>query len=65
MNGKKIIAMTYVLLINRIEIAFTKRKVVNSIEQIGFTGAIVSDKTIYLFRKKQTCRVVVLKISKF
>jgi hypothetical protein len=47
-NSKELFIMMYVLRIGGIEIAFTKRKVMYSVEDIGFTGAVIPYKAIYL-----------------
>jgi hypothetical protein len=54
--------MPDVLRINRIEITFAKREVVNGIKQVGFTGAIGSHKTIDLVSESQFSLTVIFKI---
>jgi hypothetical protein len=50
-NGK-IGIVTDILRIHRIIVAFTKRKVIDGIEQIGLTHTITTQKTIDLRRKR-------------
>jgi len=65
MNGKKCLTMPDIQLVDGIEVAFGKRKVVNSIKQIGFTGTIVSNKTIDFIRKSHFLLFVILEINDF
>jgi hypothetical protein len=63
--GKKCFAMPDVLLVNRIKITLGKRKVINSIEQIGFAGTVVAHKTIYLIGESHLLLPIIFKINDF
>src|ERR1700733_8177680 len=60
---KHIFFVKYVLVIERIEKAFTKRQVMNSIEQIGFACTIMPHKAVNVCRKLQVYLTVILKIK--
>jgi hypothetical protein len=52
-----------ILAIDNIKIRFADRQIVNGIEQVGFSDAVVPDKAIYLFRKRKISVFIIFKIK--
>jgi hypothetical protein len=61
-NGKELLTMPYILIISKIKITFSKREIMNGIEQIGFSNAVQTGKAVNLLRKHQRYIAVVFKI---
>jgi hypothetical protein len=63
MYGKEVGIAAYILYIERVETALTKRKIVYGIQQVGLTNAIVADKTIDAGREGDIHLLIVLEVS--
>ena len=50
MNAEEVFVMPDILGINRVEIAFAKRQVMDGIQQVCFSSPVITDKTIDLVR---------------
>jgi hypothetical protein len=57
--------MAYVLYINAVKIAFTERKVIDTVEDIGLARTIVADKAIDLLREMERGFRAILEIVQY
>jgi hypothetical protein len=64
MNGKEIGFMPDILRIHRVKIAFTERQIVDGVENIGFSRAIVSYKAVDFITEFQLRFVIIFKVYK-
>src|SRR6476661_8213901 len=62
--GKKRQIMLNVLTVNGIKKAFTKRNIVNRIQEIGFSHSVIPYKTIKFSAKTQLRFIIIFKIDK-
>jgi hypothetical protein len=61
-DRKELLTMPDILQIIRSEIALAKGKVVNGIEQVRLSDAVITDKTVYIVRKGKVGLAIVLEI---
>ena len=54
--------MQHILRIDRVSRTLAERKVVNSIQQVGFSHAVLPKKTVQLGRKRQVslCNILII-----
>jgi hypothetical protein len=62
-NGEKMLPVPDILGVDGVEIAFAKREVMDGIQQIGFSGTVITSKAIDLGRETGPCFPVILKIG--
>ena len=65
MDGKIILAKTDILAIDRVEIALAEREIVDSVEQVGFSGAIVAHKAVDVVAKGDIGLRIILEITHY
>lgn len=62
MDGEEILSNFDVLTVDRIEIAFAEREVIDSVEEVGLAGAIVADEAVDVVAKRKVYLAVVLEV---
>jgi len=63
LNHCKFLIMADILSIYRVEIALAQTEVMNSIEQVGFTNAVIAYKAIDARRKSDLCCFNIFKVN--
>ena len=64
-DGKEILLVADVLFVGRAEKTLAKRKVINRVEDVGFSCPIEAHETIDILRKQQVSRLAILEVGQF
>ena len=65
MDGEEVLSEADILCIDRVEITFAKREVVDGVEEVGLAGTVVANKAIDVVAELHVGLGVILEIGQY